>query len=207
MRPATVIPRRPPRWLAQEETEVNKRGTYNSSTQTPASASTSGVPHQHRRDIGLCRCPVSVRGGGSALTKSDPRSQCHAKPKSQAKELRNSLLLDRQGEQLIASMPREPSIASTHQVHRERPDYLVSEVRQSPRENIYILIGLGALQSLGSPRALRRRLGKTRKGLFLDRQGKKAITSAQTQIEHSVCCVPVDEKCLFGLSRVILRRL
>ena len=85
MRPATVIPRRPQRRLAQEETEVNKRGTYNSSTQTPASASASGVPHQHRRDIGLCRCPVSVRGGGSALTKSDSRSQCHAKPKSQAR--------------------------------------------------------------------------------------------------------------------------
>ena len=135
MRPATVIPRRPQRRLAQKETEVNKQGTYNSSTQTPASASASGVPHQHRRDIGLCRCPVSGRGGGSALTKSDPRSQCHAKPKSQAKELRNSLLLDRQGEQPIASMPREPSIASVGRVHRERLAFPVLEARRSAKEN------------------------------------------------------------------------
>ena len=173
MRPATVIPRRPPRWLAQEETEVNKRGTYNSSTQTPASASASGVPHQHRRDIGLCRCPVSVRGGGSALTKSDSRSQCHAKPKSQAKELRNSLLLDRQGEQPIASMPREPPIASVRRVHRERLAYPVLEDRRSPKENSSMLIGFGAFQSLGSPRPLRKRLGETWEGFFPGQAGVK----------------------------------
>ena len=44
---------------------------------------------------------------------------------------------------------------------REHPDYPVSEARRSPRENSSILIGLGAFQSLGSPRALRRRLGET----------------------------------------------
>ena len=170
MRPATVIPRRPPRWLAQEETEVNKRGTYNSSTQTPASASASGVPHQHRRDIALCRCPVSVRGGGSALTKSDPRSQCHAKPKSQAKELRNSLLLDRQGEQPIASMPREPPIASVRQVHRERLAYPVLEARRSPRENISMLKVLKLFEASEARGHFGSARGRPGKVFFLDRQ-------------------------------------
>ena len=36
---------------------------------------------------------------------------------------------------------------------------------------------------------------------FLDRQGEKAITSAQTRIENDLFRVPVDEKCLFGPSR------
>ena len=66
----------------------------------------------------------------------------------------------------LTSIPRKASFACACAVRREHPDYPVSDVGSSPKSEgkQNDVDKLGNFQSLGSPRALRQRLGETWEG-------------------------------------------